>query len=40
MLSASEVRDLCALCEAEGIWYVSDEIYHGISFGTTEEVSA
>ena len=40
MLSASEVRDLCAVCEAEGIWYISDEIYHGISFGTTEEVSA
>jgi aspartate/methionine/tyrosine aminotransferase len=33
------VRALCALCRASGIWYVSDELYHGISFGA-EEASA
>ena len=40
MLSSKEVKQLCRLCEEEGIWYVSDEIYHGISFGTKDEVSA
>ena len=39
MLTPAEVRDLCELCRAEGIWYISDELYHGISYGA-EEVSA
>jgi aspartate/methionine/tyrosine aminotransferase len=30
---------LCALCRREGIWYISDELYHGISF-EAEEASA
>jgi aspartate/methionine/tyrosine aminotransferase len=26
MLTPKEVQDLCALCEQEGIWYISDEV--------------
>eukprot|EP00614_Pseudopedinella_elastica_P008849 CAMPEP_0172606316 /NCGR_PEP_ID=MMETSP1068-20121228/26514_1 /TAXON_ID=35684 /ORGANISM="Pseudopedinella elastica, Strain CCMP716" /LENGTH=428 /DNA_ID=CAMNT_0013408989 /DNA_START=29 /DNA_END=1315 /DNA_ORIENTATION=+ len=36
MLTSQEVRGLCQLCDKEGIWYISDEIYHGISYGKTE----
>ncbi|KAL7442667.1 hypothetical protein ACHAXM_011993 [Skeletonema potamos] len=33
MLSVQEVKDMCELCEKEGIRFLSDEIYHGISYG-------
>lgn len=33
MLSAHEVAELTAWCELKGIRLVSDEIYHGITFG-------
>jgi aspartate/methionine/tyrosine aminotransferase len=36
MLSPDELKELCELCEAEGIQFLSDEIYHGISYGTEE----
>jgi aspartate/methionine/tyrosine aminotransferase len=36
MLSPNELRDLCELCHAEGIQFLSDEIYHGISYGKPE----
>lgn len=36
MLSPDELKDLCQLCEAHGIQFLSDEIYHGISYGTKE----
>jgi len=36
MLSPQELKDLCELCDAEGIQFLSDEIYHGISYGKPE----
>jgi aspartate/methionine/tyrosine aminotransferase len=36
MLSPDELKELCELCEAECIQFLSDEIYHGITFGTEE----
>lgn len=36
MLDKQEVNDLCKLCEEENILFISDEIYHGISYGKKE----
>jgi len=36
MLSPNELKDICELCDEEGITFMSDEIYHGISYGKTE----
>lgn len=36
MLSPKELQELCELCDAEGIQFLSDEIYHGISYGKPE----
>lgn len=36
MLNPAELRDLCILCEEENIQFLSDEIYHGITYGTKE----
>lgn len=33
MLTPSELEELCATCEQNNILFLSDEIYHGISFG-------
>jgi aspartate/methionine/tyrosine aminotransferase len=40
MLSPVELRDLCALCEENDIQFISDEIYHGITYGTQTETTA
>ena len=40
MLSEAELRALYAWCAARRAWLVSDEIYHGITFGTVRETSA
>jgi len=40
MLTPSESKELAELCESEGIWYLSDEIYMGITFGDIAEASA
>jgi aspartate/methionine/tyrosine aminotransferase len=44
MLSPSELKDLCDCCKENNIIFLSDEIYHGISFGPNgtkkEEASA
>jgi len=29
----SELKELCDVCEEHKIQFISDEIYHGISFG-------
>lgn len=39
MLTPQELKDLCELCDEESITFLSDEIYHGISYGK-EEASA
>jgi aspartate/methionine/tyrosine aminotransferase len=36
MLNPDELKELCGLCEAENIQFLSDEIYHGITYGTEE----
>ena len=36
MLTPDELKELCELCEKEGIRFLSDEIYHGISYGKQE----
>jgi aspartate/methionine/tyrosine aminotransferase len=40
MLSPEELESLCSLCEKEDILFISDEIYHGITYGTTTEATA
>ena len=39
MVTAEGLQELCSYCEASGIRLISDEIYHGISYGQ-EAVSA
>lgn len=36
MLTPQELKELCELCDEEGIQFLSDEIYHGISYGKQE----
>jgi len=36
MLTPQELKDLCELCDEQGIQFLSDEIYHGISYGKEE----
>lgn len=36
MLSPEELHDLCELCDSHDIQFLSDEIYHGISYGKPE----
>ena len=36
MLDPEELRELCELCDREDIHFLSDEIYHGISYGKQE----
>jgi len=36
MLTPDELRGLCQLCDENGIQFLSDEIYHGISYGEVE----
>lgn len=40
MLRPEELKELCDLCENEGIQFISDEIYHGISYGSVDEATA
>jgi aspartate/methionine/tyrosine aminotransferase len=36
MLTPKELKELCNLCGKENITFISDEIYHGISYGKEE----
>jgi aspartate/methionine/tyrosine aminotransferase len=40
MLSAGEVAELAAWCEARGVRLISDEIYHGIGYGRAAATAA
>jgi len=40
VLSPAELADLAAWCEAEGVRLVSDEIYHGLSYGDPAATAA
>ena len=37
MLTPHELEELCGVCEKNNILFLSDEIYHGISFGLNGE---
>ena len=39
MLSPTELSELCTLCDEEKIIFLSDEIYHGISYGKEESTA-
>ena len=39
MLTPEELKDLCETCEKNDITFISDEIYHGISYGKPEQTS-
>lgn len=36
MLTPAELKELCQLCDEEGIQFISDEIYHGIVYDKEE----
>ena len=40
MLPAAEFRAIAAWCEREGVRLISDEIYHGLTYGDQQEVTA
>ncbi|MDX2142831.1 MAG: aminotransferase class I/II-fold pyridoxal phosphate-dependent enzyme [Rhodospirillaceae bacterium] len=40
MVEPAAFKELCAYCEAHGIRLISDEIYHGITFGMTALTAA
>jgi aspartate/methionine/tyrosine aminotransferase len=40
MLTPEELRDIARWCHANGVRLVSDEIYHGLTWGTVEESTA
>ncbi|WP_036257785.1 pyridoxal phosphate-dependent aminotransferase [Methylocapsa aurea] len=33
MMSAEALRDVCAACERLGVAFISDEVYHGLTYG-------
>ena len=40
MLSPDELRGVCETCDANNILFISDEIYHGITYGTQEQATS
>eukprot|EP01038_Epipyxis_sp_PR26KG_P004886 gene4886-6844_t len=40
MLSPNEMKDICTVCEENNILFISDEIYHGISYNSQKESTA
>ena len=40
VLSSDQLRELCEVCKKHGIVFISDEIYHGITYGTQKEATA
>ncbi|WP_082735645.1 pyridoxal phosphate-dependent aminotransferase [Polycladidibacter stylochi] len=39
MMTPEALKELSQTCEANGIWFISDEIYHGLAFGQQEETA-
>lgn len=39
MASAQQLRDICQTCDTLGIRLISDEIYHGLTYGTPAETA-
>jgi aspartate/methionine/tyrosine aminotransferase len=40
MLAPAEIHAIAAWCDAEGVRLISDEIYHGLTYGAVEEMTA
>ena len=40
MLTPTELKELCEYCDQQNIRFLSDEIYHGITYGSTPEATA
>ena len=40
MISPERMDELAALCERLGIWLISDEIYHGLTYGMPAATAA
>lgn len=40
MLSPTQLQELCQQCDLSAIQFISDEIYHGITYGSQEEGTA
>ena len=38
MLNSKELEDLCKVCKQNDILFMSDEIYHGISYGAQKVI--
>ncbi len=36
MIEGEALREICAICRARGITLISDEIYHGLTYGKTQ----
>jgi aspartate/methionine/tyrosine aminotransferase len=39
MLEPQRLADIAAACTSSGVWLISDEIYHGLSYGMREETA-
>jgi aspartate/methionine/tyrosine aminotransferase len=39
MLEPARLAEIAAACRRSGVWLVSDEIYHGLSYGMAEETA-
>jgi aspartate/methionine/tyrosine aminotransferase len=39
MLEPARLAELAAACRRNGVWLISDEIYHGLSYGMAEETA-
>jgi aspartate/methionine/tyrosine aminotransferase len=39
MLEPARLAEIAAACRRNGIWFVSDEIYHGLTYGMAEETA-
>jgi aspartate/methionine/tyrosine aminotransferase len=39
MLEPDRLAEIAAACRRSGVWFVSDEIYHGLSYGMAEETA-
>lgn len=39
MLEPARLAAICKLCDERGIWFISDEIYHGLTYGAAADTA-
>src|SRR5690606_4062903 len=39
MLEPQRLRDILGICRKQGLWFISDEIYHGLTYGMPAETA-